>query len=115
VSASCAARLAEDAGRPVVSSGTLDGKPPTLPRGVFVHTAKAGEDRVTWQPRPGVRQAVVVRRIEGSSGGFAVAGRSLREVENRVSDLDAEVGIALVFTLVVTFAAALVLVRPEPS
>lgn len=44
-----------------------------------------------------------------------MAGRSLREVENRVSDLDAEVGIALVFTLVVTFAAALVLVRPEPS
>lgn len=79
MSASCAARLAEDAGRPVVSSGTLDGKPPTLPRGVFVYTAKAGEDRVTWQPRSGVRQAVVVRRIAGS------------------------------------IAAALVLVRPEPS
>lgn len=107
--------LCDYAGDPVVSSGFLDRRPPKLPKGVFTYAAKAGEDRFTWQPRAGVRQAVVVRKIKGASGGFAVAGRSLREVEKREDDLTLEVGVALVFTLVVTLGAALVVARPEPS
>lgn len=107
--------LCDNAGSPVVSSGFLDGKPPILPKGVFTYTLKAGEDRITWQPRPGVRQAVVVRKIQGATGGFAVSGRSLREVEKRVDDLNLEVGIALAFTLAATLLAALVLTRTQPS
>src|SRR5581483_1399921 len=42
-------------GSALASSGTLDGKPPILPEGVFGYVAHHGEDRFTWQPRPGIR------------------------------------------------------------
>lgn len=70
----------DDAGRPLTSSGNLDGMTPALPRGVFDFVRSHNEEQVTWQPRPGVRIASVVVR---TANGFVLAGRNLREIEVR--------------------------------
>lgn len=67
-------------GKLIVSSATVHGPDPSVPAGVFAAARERGEDRVTWQSEPGVRAAIVV---VPSQRGFAVAGRSLRLVEQR--------------------------------
>lgn len=69
-----------DSGRPVASSANLDGTVPAPPRGVFEVARVNHEHSVTWQPRSGVRIASVITRTRN---GFVVAGRNMREVENR--------------------------------
>ena len=68
-----------------------------------------GQDRITWQPRTGVRQAIVAVYFHGRKTGYVVAGRSLREVEKRVDDLGLIVAAAWLVTLLATLAATLVL------
>ncbi len=80
----------------VASSAVLDGRTPRLPAGVITSARTTGEDRVTWEPKPGVRIAAVVVPYRG---GAVLAGRSLREVERRESDLLAIVAVAWLFTL----------------
>ena len=67
----------------VVSSASLNGVTPNIPAGVLSSARTNGEDRVTWEPAPGVRIAAVVVAYRN---GDVLAGRSLREVENRESD-----------------------------
>jgi hypothetical protein len=67
-------------GAQVASSAVLRGAAPPFPPSVFDAVRRGGEDAITWQPEPGVRSAVVVQRWHG---GFVVAGRSLRLVEER--------------------------------
>lgn len=67
-------------GQLVVSSARLSGVTPNVPAGVFDRVNKKGEDRITWEPAPGVRQALVVMKAKT---GFVAVGRSLREVEIR--------------------------------
>jgi hypothetical protein len=82
--------------------------------GVFDYTRAHGQDRITWQPRSGVRSAAIVARYGGAHPGFVLAGRSLREVEAREDRLTLMVGIAWAATLgaslvavgLVTFASA---------
>jgi hypothetical protein len=68
-------------GAPLLSSGSYAGTAPQLPGGVFGSARKPGGHRLSWQPRPGVRQALVVVAVPDA--GYVVAGRSLREVEAR--------------------------------
>lgn len=72
---------------PIASSAQLDGQTPTIPAGIFDSVRQKGEDRITWQPETGVRSAIVVTQFTGSTSGFVVAGRSLREVEKREDGL----------------------------
>ncbi len=85
-------------GTPLESSAVLNGAPPHLPAGVFDTktwrpsaalgvpvVTPAGETFFTWQPEPGVRQAVVLAAV--GNGEFVAAGRSMREVEFRVETL----------------------------
>ena len=72
-----------DDGTPLISSGKIDGKMPSIPRGVLEYVREHGESRITWQPRQDIRQAIVVTRFTSQKSGFVVAGRSLREVEKR--------------------------------
>ena len=65
-------------GHPLASSGQLDGAPPGPPTGVLDAAVAKGSNRVTWQPRAGVRVATVTVPWRG---GTVMAGRSLREVE----------------------------------
>lgn len=89
-------------GEPLASSARLHGVIPGLPSGIFDYTHQNGEDRVTWQPEPGVRIAAVVVAYDGPQPGFVLAGRSLREVEIRSSQLEQITGIAWLATLVVS-------------
>ncbi len=86
-------------GNPIAGNGILDGTLPNLPAGVFNYAANAGEDRFTWQPRSDIRQAVVVVPAGDSSGGFVMAGRSLREVEIREDHTQAETAAAWLFSI----------------
>jgi hypothetical protein len=72
-------------GKLVGSSASLDGKDPTLPQGIFssAKTSKTNELRFTWQPKTGVRSAVVLDYYKGPIPGFVLIGRSLREIEVR--------------------------------
>jgi len=70
-------------GHPIASSAQLNGQTPTIPAGVFDTVRQTGEDRITWQPQPDVRSAIVVTQFKGPTSGFVLAGRSLREVEQR--------------------------------
>jgi hypothetical protein len=81
-------------GKAVASSGLLHGQMPLLPPGVFDSVRAQGEDRITWQPEPGVRIASVVVGIGSGQTGFVMAGRSLRETERRVDQLGLLLGAA---------------------
>jgi hypothetical protein len=87
---------------PISSSAVLDGRAPVPPAGVFSYTQTHREERVTWQPRPGVRIAAVVVPFGGDHPGFVLAGRSLAYVEASTQNLllGAIVGwLALLFVL----------------
>ena len=64
----------------------------------------SGHRRSSLHPA-GVRiAAVVVPTLESTKGGFVLAGRSLREVEARESQVVMEAGAALIATLVASLA-----------
>jgi hypothetical protein len=106
-------------GKMLVSSGSLEDKAIQLPAGVFDmdswHTyAEDGirvpvphnEDRFTWQPRPDVRQAVVLIAVpEDNSYVYVAAGRNMREVEDREAALTTMVGLGWLATLIATLCA----------
>jgi hypothetical protein len=75
----------DESGLSLESTGVLSGKPPVPPKGVFDYTRANREDRITWQPEPDVRLAIVVVHYGGSRPGFVIAGRSLAETERRGS------------------------------
>ncbi|MDE1925103.1 MAG: hypothetical protein KGH79_02900 [Patescibacteria group bacterium] len=107
-------------GAPLLSSGQLGGAPPQLPAGVFdtsqwsnliighhLNSAPANENRFTWQPEDGVRQAVVLVHLDGPAVyGFVAAGRNMREVEGRESQLSFDVLMLWSFTLGCLFVAS---------
>ncbi len=93
--------------KPLASSGILDGEAPLPPAGVFeaAQTSQSpkgggpiGENRISWQPRLGVRSAIVVVWVPETKQ-FVVAGRSMREVEDREGRLSAFVFLAWVVLL----------------
>ena len=97
----------DNAGKAIASSGMLHNQFPTLPSGVFDATREHGENRITWQPEPGVRSAIVVTRYGGAHPGFVMAGRSLRESEARADQLlllAGAAGVAILFAALVAIA-----------
>jgi hypothetical protein len=97
----------DSAGNVVATDGRLDGVAPVPPSGVLETATAAGIDRVTWQPRPGVRMAVVVLPW---AGGTVLAGRSLRRVEEIEANLErisavGAIGIVAVAAVASAFAA----------
>jgi hypothetical protein len=81
----------DEHGRQLASSAQLNGASPIPPAGVFDYARKHGEERVSWQPQPGVRIATVIRHVE--TGGFILAGRNMREVEARESLATTQAGL----------------------
>jgi hypothetical protein len=86
-------------GEPVQSTGLLDGNFPKLPNGVFDFSRKNQEDVITWQPRRGIRMAMVVEYVQSPNISFVAVGRSLLEVENRVQNLTFMVFIAWIICI----------------
>jgi hypothetical protein len=62
------------------STVQLDKKVPTPPSGAFEKVKNNNESRFTWEPKKGVRNAVVMIKYKD---GYILAGRSLREIEKR--------------------------------
>jgi hypothetical protein len=87
------------------SSAQLHGQNPALPAGVLDDVKQKGEDRISWQPEPGVRIAAVIVPVANGSG-YVLAGRSLREVEKRIDQLGTISGLAWLLTM----AASLIVV-----
>ena len=98
-------------GKPIRSSARLDGNLPQVPAGVLDFVKTNGEERVTWQPRPGVRMAMVLLRAEPLSLGIIAVGRSLREVEVRENNLRSMVGLGWLLVMGLLAVAALVQFR----
>ena len=108
-------------GTPLESSAVLDGAPPHLPQGVFNESSWRGyaeqgiafpvplhETRFTWQPRAGVRQAVVL--VHADNGYFVASGRNMREVESQVQVLTEGAGTLWGATELGTFIILFILV-----
>jgi hypothetical protein len=71
-------------GVPVSGTGYLDGRLARIPAGVVRTALAEGMDRVTWQPRPGLRFATVAQK---DGDRVVVAGQSLKPVEDRIDRL----------------------------
>ena len=100
-----------DRQEPVNSQAVLNGKIPNPPGGVFDFVRAHNKEWFTWEPKPGVRIAAVVTKYNGANPGFVLAGRSIREVENREGWLGRYVGAAWVTTLIASFFAILIFGR----
>ena len=82
----------------VLASGvTLGGTTPAPPAGVLAAARSAGRDRVTWQPRSGVRIASV--SVATKDGRVVLAGRNMREVEARIDRLAGIAGLVWAMAL----------------
>ncbi len=92
-------------GTPVGGSVALDGKIPTPPAGVFDNVKKHGQERLTWQPKAGVRMATVIVSFAGPESGYVLVGRSLEEVEARIMQLGLLVGLGTLVALILSFLA----------
>jgi hypothetical protein len=103
----------DDNGKLIGSSAILNGKNPSYPTGVFDNVKKSGEARVTWQPEAGVRMATVVTRYTGTASGYVIAGRSLKEVEKRISQSLALSLLGGAAALVLSFLAMFFLKKKE--
>jgi len=74
----------DSTGTAVSGTGYLDGALATLPRGVIDAARAHGEDRVSWEPRPGLRFAIVA---VSAGADVIVAGQSLAPSESRTDSL----------------------------
>ncbi len=115
----------DDQGHPLASQGQLNGQTPIPPAGVFSNVRQRGEERLSWQPvlgsGHGVRIAAVVERVEGINGaqsGFVLAGRNMREVESRISQVSQMAGLTWIGMLGVILLGTLTFgwyTRPRPA
>lgn len=74
----------DKSGKVVASSASLNGQTPALPSGVLSSTKANQHHMLTWQPAPHVRVAAVVMTYDN---GYVLAGRLLREVEKRETNM----------------------------
>ena len=77
----------DEKGNPIQSTGFLNGRMPQLPKGVFEYARANGEHWVTWQPDHSIRMAMGIVHVHATPIAYLAVGRSLREVEERVSRL----------------------------
>jgi hypothetical protein len=100
----------------LVSSGRLNGHIPRLPGGVLAWVAQHGRDRITWQPRPGLREASIIESYGGPHPGFVLAARSLRGISGQQRTLTWSVACVWLVALAISFLAArLVPARTRPQ
>lgn len=77
-----------DSGDVLLSSAKLETDSTVhVPKQVFEEVHKKGEYRGTWEPKKGIRQAIVITKFSGLKNGYIVVGRSLREGESRVNSV----------------------------
>ena len=93
----------DEQGTLLESSARLHDSLAVPPIGTFEYARVHGEDRFTWQPENGVRNATILRHFAGSHSGFVLVGRSLREVETREHTLFMLVAFGWLASVVLSF------------
>ena len=88
----------------VATNATLDGGSPAPPKAVLDAARAGSPSAVTWQPREGLRIAAV---IAAWKGGFVLAGRSLRRVEQQEWNAELIAGAAWACALIALALASL--------
>lgn len=88
---------------PMTSSVVIDNERPILPFGVYAHVKERGEHRLTWQPKPGLRQAVVLNYLDGPTAGYLLVGKSLKEAERTICGLWYILSVMWAITMLVSF------------
>ena len=96
----------DEQGKAISSQTTLNNQIPTPPSGVFDFARIHGEDRFTWQPQDGIREAAIVKHYQN---GFVLVGRSLIEVEKRVEKLLFEVATVWVISMLGSLSLSFIL------
>jgi hypothetical protein len=81
---------------------TLDGQIPKPPAGALNEARNNGVNSVTWQPRPGVREATVM--MVTHKDYVVVAGRSLQTTEDHIARLGGQVLFGWIASLIVMLA-----------
>ena len=91
-----------------IATTNLHGRRIVPPAGVFTVAGQNGENRRSWQPEAGVRNAIVVLpySINGDQG-YVVAGHSLKETEKREQFLMGQIVVGILITLGATFIIAI--------
>jgi hypothetical protein len=89
-------------GKPLAGSGLLDGQLPDFPKGSLDYARQNGQNRVSWQPNDNVRIAAAVVPYKD---GFVMAGRDMREVEQRESQTATFAGTTWILAMIATFVA----------
>ena len=87
----------------------VNGKNVMPPIGILEPSKKTGQNSVTWQPRPDIRNAIVVLpySINGYEG-YVIGGRSLSEAEKRIRFAGFQITEAIIFTLLAAFLTSLI-------
>jgi len=105
----------DTSGNIVAGTATLNGKPLKIPQGVIDYIRKNGRDAASWQPEPGVRQAMVGVST-AKKDYIVVAGRSLAPTEERIDRLGEQVAfgwvVSVVGLLVVAFLQGMMARKP---
>jgi hypothetical protein len=81
------AELFDKNGKPIQSSGLLNGGLLSPPQGVFNYTNQYNEHVLTWQPQNNIRMAMVFEKVNAADIGYIAVGRSLQETEVRENNL----------------------------
>ncbi|MCX6702564.1 MAG: hypothetical protein NTW60_01700 [Candidatus Wolfebacteria bacterium] len=97
-------------GKVLAASVTLDAKEPIVPQGVLDAAKSQGENRVTWQLKPGIRQALVAVSY---NNGVVVSGKSLKEPEKLINTIGIDSLIGWAATMLVSFAAVFAIHRSK--
>jgi hypothetical protein len=87
----------------LASSGRLGGRTPALPAGVLVWVASHGQERITWQPAPGLREAAIIEPYLGPHPGFVLAAQSLQTISAQQRSLTWSVACIWLAALVLSF------------
>lgn len=104
-------------GSTTVATGVFEGKVSTLPRGVLDYAREHGTHRLSWEPHPGVRHAIVIVPIQGGTLGYVLSGRSLYYAELQETLLRERTiygwGLLLVGSVLFSLFAALLLTKKK--
>jgi hypothetical protein len=87
----------------LASSGRLNGRTPVLPGGVLAWAAHHGQDHITWEPQPSLREAAVIEPYGQPRLGFVLAAQSLQTISARQRTLTWSIACCWLAALTVSF------------
>lgn len=94
----------DSTGKIIGTNAFFDDVPISIPATVITSAKEGVQNRVTWQSKNGPRVALVVGRFtQGPVYGYVAVGRSLRDVEDRISNLGKICFVGFMLSLVIVF------------